>query len=588
MGGMWSESTRSSRVVSLGAAVMLALMTVALTGLTSPGMAGASSYPNGVDMNRIAYVNPDDGGLIGLVNADGTDSTAVEVYPQGPDSSQVAYPQLSPDGSTVLFETLPSVSPTTGCFDEGIAFINVDGTDLTNVPTPPGAGCVQTPALSPDGSKVAYQAMGTASSGSEPGIWVQSLDGSDAVRLTATGTDPTWSPDGKEIVFAQNGQIFTMSSSTGGGVHQWTTSASLGISNAAGVDAELPEWSPNGLYIEFQAVTQARIQSSTVEVINVLTGGVSELVGPLVYLGSALTWAPDSAHLVAAGTPAQGSMQVLSLQGHVTSTTGDINGEDPSWIHVQGTPGLGSPIVGLSSTPSGSGYQMVSADGGILSYGQSTFYGSTGGLVLNKPIVGMASTPNGQGYWLVASDGGIFSFGDAQFYGSTGGLVLNKPIVGMASTPNGQGYWLVASDGGIFSFGDAQFYGSTGGLVLNKPIVGMASTPNGQGYWLVASDGGIFSFGDAQFYGSTGGLVLNKPIVGMASTPNGQGYWLVASDGGIFSFGDAQFYGSTGGLVLNKPIVGMASTPNGQGYWLVASDGGIFSFGDAQFYGSKA
>ena len=134
----------------------------------------------------------------------------------------------------------------------------------------------------------------------------------------------------------------------------------------------------------------------------------------------------------------------------------------------------------------------------------------------------MASTPSGSGYWLVASDGGIFSYGDATFYGSTGGIHLNQPIVGMASTPSGKGYWLVASDGGIFSYGDATFYGSTGGIHLNKPIVGMASTPSGNGYWLVASDGGIFSYGDATFYGSTGGMHLNKPIVGMALDPERQ------------------------------------------------------------------
>ncbi len=232
------------------------------------------------------------------------------------------------------------------------------------------------------------------------------------------------------------------------------------------------------------------------------------------------------------------------------------------------------------------GYRQVAGDGGIFSFGDAGFYGSTGGTQLNRPVVGMASTPTGHGYWLVASDGGIFSFGDAGFYGSTGGTQLNRPVVGMASTPTGHGYWLVASDGGIFSFGDAGFYGSTGGTQLNRPIVGMASTPTGHGYWLVASDGGIFSFGDAGFYGSTGGTQLNRPIVGMASTPTGHGYWLVASDGGIFSFGDAGFYGSTGGTQLNRPVVGMASTPTGHGYWLVASDGGIFSFGDAGFYGS--
>ena len=52
----------------------------------------------------------------------------------------------------------------------------------------------------------------------------------------------------------------------------------------------------------------------------------------------------------------------------------------------------------------------------------------------------MAPTPDGKGYWLVASDGGIFSFGDAGFFGSTGGLHLNEPIVGMAPTPDGRGY----------------------------------------------------------------------------------------------------------------------------------------------------
>ena len=129
-----------------------------------------------------------------------------------------------------------------------------------------------------------------------------------------------------------------------------------------------------------------------------------------------------------------------------------------------------------------------------------------GGSLKSRPTIGMAATPDGKGYWLVASDGGIFSYGDANFYGSTGSIHLNQPIVGMAATPDGKGYWLVASDGGIFSYGDATFYGSTGSIHLNQPIVGMAATPDGKGYWLVASDGGIFSYGDATFYGSTGSI----------------------------------------------------------------------------------
>jgi hypothetical protein len=243
---------------------------------------------------------------------------------------------------------------------------------------------------------------------------------------------------------------------------------------------------------------------------------------------------------------------------------------------------------GLARDSTGHGYWIVGSDGGIFTFGDATFHGSTGALKLNRPVVGMAATPDGQGYWLVASDGGIFTFGNAPYLGSTGGIRLNQPIVGMAAMPDGSGYWLVASDGGVFTFGRAQFYGSTGGIKLNQPVVGIAATPTGKGYWLVAADGGIFAFGDAQFCGSTGAIKLNQPVVGMAATRTGKGYWLVAADGGIFAFGDAQFHGSTGAIKLASPVVNMASTPSGKGYWLLAGDGGIFSFGDAPFEGSRA
>jgi hypothetical protein len=183
----------------------------------------------------------------------------------------------------------------------------------------------------------------------------------------------------------------------------------------------------------------------------------------------------------------------------------------------------------------------------------------------------MAATPDGQGYWLVATDGGVFSYGDAKFYGSTGAIHLNQPIVNMEATPDGLGYWLVASDGGVFTYGDAKFYGSTGSIHLNKPIVGMSTTPDGLGYWLVASDGGVFTYGDAKFYGSTGSIHLNKPIAGMAPTPDDKGYWLVASDGGIFTFGDAQFSGTAG--ESGESVTGMVIDPSTAAYTLVEVNG---------------
>jgi Glycosyl hydrolases family 43 len=176
--------------------------------------------------------------------------------------------------------------------------------------------------------------------------------------------------------------------------------------------------------------------------------------------------------------------------------------------------GLSVPCNPPSGTPTG--YRFTASDGGIFTYGNQPFCGSTGSIFINQPVVGIANTADAGGYWTVARDGGIFSFGDAAFHGSAGGMHLNQPVVGMAATPDGGGYWLVASDGGIFSYGDAAFYGSTGSLHLNRPVVGMAATFDGRGYWLVASDGGIFSYGDAAFYGSTGSMRLNAPIVAMS------------------------------------------------------------------------
>ncbi len=246
--------------------------------------------------------------------------------------------------------------------------------------------------------------------------------------------------------------------------------------------------------------------------------------------------------------------------------------------------GLVTPVVGMASTPSGNGYWLVDAAGGVSAHGAAVSDGSMAGHPLNAPIAHIVSTPDGGGYWLVAADGGIFTFGDARFFGSMGGHHLNAPVVDLAPTPDGGGYWLVASDGGIFTFGDAIFRGSMGGRHLNAPIVGISADDATSGYWEVATDGGIFAFG-APFLGSTGGIRLNRPVNGMASLADGLGYLFVASDGGIFAEGGARFQGSMGGTPLSAPVVGMAADPATGGYWLVGSDGGVFSF-DAPFYGA--
>ena len=205
-------------------------------------------------------------------------------------------------------------------------------------------------------------------------------------------------------------------------------------------------------------------------------------------------------------------------------------------------PPTDDPVIGITSGNLGSpgqGYETTRIGGESQQFGNAFAFQATAPIcMLAHPAVGAAATPDGLGSWVVASDGGVFTFGDAGFFGSTGALTLNKPIVGMAPTPDGGGYWLVASDGGVFAFGDAAFYGSSAALALNMPVIAIVPTLTGHGYTLAAADGGSFNYGDATYPGLPTGGPLDAPAV--AAAPDGSGgYWLVTAGGQVVGFGGA-------------------------------------------------
>lgn len=83
-------------------------------------------------------------------------------------------------------------------------------------------------------------------------------------------------------------------------------------------------------------------------------------------------------------------------------------------------------------------------------------------MATNPPRCAIRPTPTGKGYWIFAADGGVFSYGDAQFKGSLPGVGIKpaQPIVDAYPTPTGAGYWMLGADGGVFTFGDAPFLGA--------------------------------------------------------------------------------------------------------------------------------
>ncbi len=121
---------------------------------------------------------------------------------------------LSPDGRKIVFTSLKDG-------DLDIYTMNVDGTDvrrLTNVPGYDGG-----PWWSPDGTQIVYRAHHPSDSAelaqyrsllaqnmvrpSRMEIWVMNADGSSQRQVTRLGGanfGPSWTPDGKRIIFSSN------------------------------------------------------------------------------------------------------------------------------------------------------------------------------------------------------------------------------------------------------------------------------------------------------------------------------------------------------------------------------------------------
>ena len=76
-----------------------------------------------------------------------------------------------------------------------------DGSDLRRIVT--GARSEDDPAWSPDGSRIAFEALGVDG---DTDIWLVHSDGSGLVRLThgPDNEQPAWSPDGRRLAYTSN------------------------------------------------------------------------------------------------------------------------------------------------------------------------------------------------------------------------------------------------------------------------------------------------------------------------------------------------------------------------------------------------
>lgn len=165
-----------------------------------------------------------------IINADGTGFRRLTTD----DTKQHFYPSLSPDGKSVVYAAFRDAN-----VYEIYEFQLATGvaTQLTDQ-----FGVLGAPEISPNGKSIVFKhSTGTTNKNQ---IWLMDRNGENVGNIPkASGWDPTWSPDGKYVLFASDMdgpvQLYTIRTN-GKELHK--------ISNLPAIRGR-SDWSPDGKYI---------------------------------------------------------------------------------------------------------------------------------------------------------------------------------------------------------------------------------------------------------------------------------------------------------------------------------------------------
>jgi serine/threonine protein kinase/Tol biopolymer transport system component len=180
-------------------------------------------------------------------------------------------PDISPNGRQVLYAAGPAGS-------RDLYLLRVGGGHAIDLTSSFDGDDVEG-AFSPDGEQIAFR-----SDRDGGGIFVMGATGESVRRLTSSGYDPRWSPDGKHIAYATEGVDDPYSRLTRSEL--WTADVESGAATRLlEGDAVQPSWSPQGGRIAFWANTGGQRDIWTVAA----SGGK----GVAVTSDPATDWAPE-------------------------------------------------------------------------------------------------------------------------------------------------------------------------------------------------------------------------------------------------------------------------------------------------------
>ncbi len=309
---------------------LIGLLLAALPGVVSPAAAEAVPVRPMVFSTNTAS-GP---GEIAKINPDGSGRTVIAAPTGEGGATTYLLPDLSPDGSKVVFEECRQSSspPLPVCW---LMVVNIDGSEKRRV-TEPGGGL--SPRWSPDGQRIVYSP--TDNEGTR--IVVVNADGSGK-RILAEGVYPDWSPDGSSIVFAraQKGKPSRDGRSLGGGLFVVPADGSRAarqLTHDLPWEPEYPTWSPDGSTIAFLANTESP-EGMTIQLVNGDGRGLRRApLAPHTGQGQPWygrpAWSPDSHSIAVAEFTDTGSPYPLFVHDLMNKTSRrvmDDDGQYPSW-----------------------------------------------------------------------------------------------------------------------------------------------------------------------------------------------------------------------------------------------------------------
>jgi len=269
------------------------------------------------------------------------------------------YPSLSPDGRWVVY-----AGDASGNRD--VYLQSVGGETPINLTADSPADDDQ-PAFSPDGERIVFR---SAREGG--GLFVMGRTGEGVRRVTRSGFNPAWSPDGRQIAYTTYPQELRPQN-TEGLSELWIVGADgSSARRLVGHDTSLPSWSPSGRRVVFRL--RLSLSDQRGGIVSVPVGGGDPT--PITQ-GDYLDWNP-----------------VWAREGQNVYFVSDRGGSTNIWrVAVDESSGkpVGEPEPITSPAPSAA-FLTISADGHRLAYSSILETQNLQRLPLN-PATGAATGP---------------------------------------------------------------------------------------------------------------------------------------------------------------------------------------------------